>query len=114
LDDQQTSSHIINEVTLKFKGFSQEELAFRCCDDLVTSGGNGPALWLTLSEGMSCCIGQSARKVQVADQMRSFFSYCDSLMRLIEASEKVLLLLLSEQLRISSTLRFVAAYVTPG
>jgi hypothetical protein len=35
-------------------------------------------------------------------------------MRLIEGSEKVLLLLLSAQLRISSTLRWVAAYVTPG
>jgi hypothetical protein len=80
LDDQQTYSYIINGVTLKFKGFSQEESACRCCDDLVTSVGNGPALWLTLSEGMSCFIGQSARKEQVADQMRCFFSYRDSLL----------------------------------
>jgi hypothetical protein len=81
LDCQQTYSYIISGVTLKFKEFYQEESACRCCDDLVTSVGNGPALWLTLSEGMSCCIGQSARKEQVADQMRCFFSYRDSLIR---------------------------------
>ena len=68
-------------MTLKFKGFYQEESAGCCCDDLVTSVGNGSALWLTLSEGMSCFIAQSARKEQVADEMRCFFSYRDSLLK---------------------------------
>ena len=80
MDKLQTYSYIINEVALKFKGFSQEESACRFRDDLVTSVGNGPELWLTRSEGMSCFIGQSARKEQVADQMRCFFSYRDSLL----------------------------------